>query len=102
MEHAMRPIVLAARVELLILSDLTATPETAYTEDDVRFGLLRVVWQHGGVHAAIADAAGELGDHPETWYARYAWAMALIDDVYSEAPHRTVRSSACDRVTVSV
>jgi hypothetical protein len=96
MEHAMRLIVLAARVELLILSDLTATPDRPYTETDVRDAIRRVIKSHGGLHAAIADSAGELGDHPDIWAVRCTWARGLVDSVYPAAPRqrsRTVRSS---------
>lgn len=92
----------AARIELLVISDLTSG--TTYTEVEVRTAIARVIQQHHGIHAAIADAAGELGDHPDIWVIRFAWARTVIETVYPAAPrqrrHNTLSTSP--RTTASV
>lgn len=79
----------ARRAELLALSDLTAV-RTDYSIVEVRAAIVLVIDRHHGVHAAIADAAGELGDHPDLFIARLRWARIVIAANFTPRPHSSV------------
>lgn len=79
----------ARRAELLVLSDLTAA-RTDYGATEVRAAIARVVVQHHGVHDAIADAAAEMGDHPDLFVVRLHWAIGVVAATFTPRRHSNV------------